>query len=94
MGLSPRTVLYVHAILHTALRDALRWNRIVRNPADAAMVPAEASARSPERGTWTAEQLDAFLDFVGPTRYLAPWFFLGTSGCRRGEGLGLKRPRG
>ena len=35
-GLSPRSVSYVHTIVHRALRDAVRWGRIPRNPADAA----------------------------------------------------------
>ena len=39
-GLSPRTVRYIHSILHAALKDALRWNRIVRNLADAATPPS------------------------------------------------------
>ena len=38
-GLSPRTVRYIHTILHAALKDALRWNRVVRNVADAATPP-------------------------------------------------------
>lgn len=35
-GLKPRTVRYVHTILHAALRDAMRWNRVARNVANAA----------------------------------------------------------
>lgn len=89
-GLSPRTVRYIHSILHAALKDALRWNRIVRNPADAATPPSETATKSAGPETWTAEQLGDFLDFAGDSRYLAPWLFIATSGCRRGECLGLK----
>ena len=30
-GLSPRTVQYTHAVLHRALRQAVRWGLIPRN---------------------------------------------------------------
>ncbi len=45
-GLSPRTVRYIHTIMHAALRDALRWNRVVRNVADAATPSPIGSGRS------------------------------------------------
>jgi integrase len=89
-GLSPRTVRYVHTILHAALKDALRWNRVVRNVADAASPPSAASARSHRPKAWSAEQLRAFLTYAAESRYLPAWIFLATSGCRRGECLGLR----
>ena len=89
-GLAPRTVRYIHTIIHAALRDALRWNRVVRNVADAATPPSAAAARSHRPKAWTAEQLRAFLDFAAESPYLAAWIFLATSGCRRGECLGLR----
>jgi len=89
-GLSPSTVHYVHTILRAALKDALRWNRIVRNPTDAAVPPSDSSIKSGQPKTWTGDELRAFLAFSEDSRYLPPWLFLATSGCRRGEGLGLK----
>ncbi len=89
-GLSPRTVRYIHSILHAALKDALRWNRIVRNPADAAVPPSGSVTKSAQLHTWTGEELRSFLDFVVGSRYLPAWLFIATSGCRRGECLGLK----
>lgn len=38
-GLSPQTVRHVHAVLHRALRDAVRWGLIGRNPIDSADPP-------------------------------------------------------
>lgn len=35
-GLSPATVRRVHATLHRALKDAVKWNRLIKNPVDAA----------------------------------------------------------
>ena len=88
--MAPRTVRYIHTIIHAALRDALRWNRVVRNVADAATPPSAAAARSHRPKAWTAEQLRAFLDFAAESPYLPAWIFLATSGCRRGECLGLR----
>jgi integrase len=89
-GLSPRTVRYVHTILRAALKDALRWNRTVRNVADAATPPSAGSAKSTRPKVWTADQLRAFFDHTADSRYLPAWIFLATSGCRRCEGLGVK----
>jgi integrase len=76
--------------MHAALKDALRWNRVVRNVADAATPPSVSSARSKRPKVWTADQLRAFLDHVADSRYLPAWIFLATAGCRRGEALGVK----
>jgi integrase len=89
-GLSNRTVRYVHTILHAALRDALRWNRVTRNVADAATPPPQGSTKRGRHTVWTGEQLGRFLDFVADSPYLPAWLFLATSGSRRGEVLGLK----
>ena len=81
---------YVHTILHAALKDALRWNLVARNVADAATPPSAAAVRSHRPKAWTAEQLRAFLDYTSDSQYLPAWIFLATSGCRRGECLGLR----
>ena len=88
-GLSPRTVRYIHTIIHAALKDALRWNRVVRNVADAATPPSAASARSQRPKAWTTEQLRAFLDSL-PTAATAGVDLPRHTGCRRGECLGLR----
>jgi integrase len=87
-GLKPRTVRYVHTVVHAALRDAMRWNRVARNVADAATPPPVGSMKGGRPDAWTAEQLRSFL--VADSRYLPAWVFLATTGCRRGECLGLK----
>lgn len=88
-GLNPRMVQYVHSILHAALKDALRWNRVARNVADAATAPPRGATRSPRPSAWNADQLRPFLNFVANSRYLPAWVFLATTGCRRGECLGV-----
>ena len=89
-GLKPRTVRYVHTIVHAALKDAMRWSRVARNVADAADPPSPGSSRSARPAAWTGDQLGAFLEFIADDRYLPAWMFLATTGCRRGECLGLK----
>lgn len=88
-GLKARTVRYVHTILHAALKDALRWNRVARNVADAATAPPGGAARSPRPSAWDADELRRFLEYVADSRYVPAWVFLATTGCRRGECLGV-----
>ena len=42
-GLAPKTVRNIHAMLHRALKDAVRWGYLVRNVADAVDPPRGAS---------------------------------------------------
>ncbi|MDQ3784417.1 MAG: site-specific integrase [Actinomycetota bacterium] len=89
-GLSPRTVRYVHTILHRALKDGTKWGRIARNPADAANAPRAAANAAPEMTTWTAGELRIFLEQNAEDRLYAAWLLLATTGMRRGEALGLR----
>ena len=90
-GLSHKTVRYIHSIIHRALKDATRWNRLARNVAKAADPPALTQA--PERQTWSASQLRQFLDSVRGDRLYAVWALAATTAVRRGEILGLPRPQ-
>lgn len=89
-GLSPRTVRYIHTILHRAFRDAVRWGRLVRNPADAADPPRASADNRPAMKTWTAEQVRIFLNYIAKHRLYAAFVVLATTGMRRGEALGLR----
>ena len=87
-GLSTRTVRYIHMILRRALSDAVRWNRLARNPADQADPPRQGASAS--MNVWAADELKAFLDHVSGDRLHAAWMVLATTGVRRGEALGLR----
>ncbi len=89
-GLSPRSVRYVHTILHRVLKDAVKWGRLARNPADAADPPRATSSSSPDMVIWTAEELRVFLNGTREDRLHAAWLLLATTGMRRGEALGLR----
>ena len=85
-GLSPKTVRNIHVMLHRALKDAVRWGYLPRNVADAVDPPV---GRSPS-GTWTPDQLGAFLGHVRADRLYALWLLVATTGMRRGELAGLR----
>jgi len=87
-GLSPRTVRYCHATVHKALGDAVKWQILSRNVADAATAPKQRPAASLR--VWTADELRAFLRHTEGDYYYAPLFLAATSGMRRGEVLGLR----
>lgn len=85
-GLAIATRRQTHAILHRALRDAVRWGRLTRNPADLADPPALARTRVQ---AWTASELARFLDHVRDDRLYPLWRLAATTGARRGELAGL-----
>ena len=89
-GLSPQTIHHVHACLHKACKDAVRWGLISRNPLDAADRPRKRSDGTKEMRTWSAEQLGAFLASVCDDRLHALWHTIAMTGMRRGEALGLR----
>jgi integrase len=90
-GLDPRTVNYVHTILHRAFKDAVRWGRLARNPADSAD-PPHGRQKSDGIHSWPAATLKEFLAASSaredPLHGL--WVLLATTGMRRGEALGLR----
>jgi integrase len=81
-GLSVSTRRLTHAVLHRALSDAVRWGRLVRNPADAADPPAAARSKAT---AWTPKELGRFLRHVNDDRLCALWRLAAMTGCRRGE---------
>jgi integrase len=86
-GLSSRTVRYVHSVLHSALEQAVRWQKLARNPAKLVDLPRH---RGREMKVLTAEQAKRFLETAADDRWHALWSLLLASGLRPGEALGLK----
>jgi integrase len=85
-GLSPRTVRYAHTIIRKALADAVTWNLLPRNVADAANPPKKTKRA---KKTWTAAELRTLLEHVRDDRLYAAYLLAATTGMRRGEILGL-----
>ena len=85
--LSPRVVRYTHAVLSSALKQAVKWDMLHRNPASAVdlprMVRKEMKAMSPVEAS-------RFLEAAKGTRQYALFNFALTTGMRPQEYLGLK----
>jgi integrase len=85
-GLSVSTRKITHAVLHRGLKDAVRWGKLARNPADMADPPAASRARVQ---AWTSTELNRFLDHAASDRLFPLWRLAATTGMRRGELAGL-----
>jgi integrase len=85
-GLSASTRRLCHAVLHRALRDATRWGKLARNPAQLADPPTGKSRRA---SVWSSRELAALLEHVADDRLAAYWRLAAVTGARRGELLAL-----
>jgi integrase len=86
-GLSKRTVEYLHAVLHAALKQAVRWELVPRNVTEAVDPPRPEKK---ERSTFTLEQARLFLQAARGDRFEALYVLVIQTGMRRGELLGLR----
>jgi integrase len=86
-GLAPSSVRYIHAVLHRALKQALRWGLVPRNVSDAVDIPKlvneEVDALSPDEAR-------ALLAAARGDHLEALYVVSVTCGLRRGEILGLR----
>ena len=89
-GLSPKTVRYVHTIVHKALEDAVDSDLVAANAATRAKPPKPRSTSSSELRFWRPEELRRFLELVEGHRLEAAWHVAAMTGMRRGEVLGLR----
>jgi integrase len=86
-GLSPRTVHHMHRVLKQALGQAVKWQLLPRNPADAVDPPkVERSTMQ----TYDMEQTAALIQATRPTRMLIPTVLAVLCGLRRGEIAALR----
>jgi integrase len=86
-GLAPKYVRLIHAVLHRALRQAVRWRLVAINVADAVDGP---SVPRREFRALCAEEARRLLQ-VARTDALYPLYTLAlTCGMRQGELLGLR----
>lgn len=86
-GLSAQTVLHHHRVLREALQQAVKWQLVLRNVADAVDPPR------PERKEMQSldeKQTAALLQKARGTRMYLPILLAVTTGLRRGELLALR----
>ena len=86
-GLSKQSVLHHHRVLHAALKQAVRWQLLARNPADAVVPP-----RPEPRAMRALDENDTIRLLQRSRRSrLHPVIFLAvTTGMRRGELAALR----
>lgn len=87
-ALSPKTIRYIHTIIHKCLSDAVRAGLLGTNPAERARPPKLRNS-SREIRAWTAPQLRTFLHLAAKDRLYAAFHLAALTGMRRGEVLGL-----
>lgn len=88
--LAPKTVLEVHQVIHSALREAERLGIVPRNVALLAHPPRSRGIPRQERKSWTAEELQTFLQAAASHRLFPVFWLIAYSGMRRNEVLGLQ----
>lgn len=86
-GLSPRSVAQVHETLYRAMRQAVQWDLLPKNPVDAARAPRP---RHREMRTLSESELRRLFDVTADERLHALWVLLASTGLRIGEALGLQ----
>lgn len=88
-GLSPRTVNYIHATLHKALGQAVKWRLVPYNVTDATVRPRQERR---ETMALTLDQVHAFLDAArkAEDRFEALYVTAVFTGMRPGELLALR----
>ena len=86
-GLSPRTVHHMHVILKGALAQAVKWEMLVRNPADA-VDPSKACRATMQ--TYDLAQTAELIEAVRGKRVFVPTILAVLCGLRRGEIAALR----
>jgi len=86
-GLSARTIRYTHAVLRSAMRQALQWRLLLENPADGVKVPQQLRN---EMRALTVEQARTLLKIALTTPYGRVLAVALTTGMRPSEYLALK----
>jgi len=86
-GLSPQTVTHMHRVLKQALGQAVKWELLARNPADAVDPP---KSRGAPMQTYDLEQTAQLIEAMRPTRMFIPTLLAVPCGMRRGEIAALR----
>jgi integrase len=86
-GLSKRTVEYIHTVLHSALKQAVRWELVPRNVTEAVDPPRPERK---ERPTFNLDQARLFLEAARDDGWEALYVLVIQTGMRRGELFGLR----
>jgi len=86
-GVSARRVRHIHVTVHKALKDAVRWQLVPRNIADATAPPRQPR---PEIRPLAVGQVKTLLTVAKGNKLEALYVLAVSTGMRQGELLGLK----
>lgn len=86
-GLSPRTIRYTHAVLRSAMQQALNWRLLLESPVDGLKLPQQSRH---EMQALTVEQVRMFLKAALATPHGPALAVAVATGMRPSEYLGLK----
>jgi integrase len=86
-GLSARTVRYTHAVLSSALKQAVKWRMLSQNPASYVDLPR---LKKTEMKAFSPEEAERFLKAASEDRLGTLFEFALTTGMRPGEYLALQ----
>lgn len=84
---SPRTRQLVHVVLKMALKQALKWNHISKNPCDLVSKP---TVPKKSMKFWSANEISHFLETTKSDRLHALYVLALSTGLRQGELFGLQ----
>jgi integrase len=86
-GLSARTVRLTHAVLRSALKQAVKWAHLPSNPADSVDLPKQ---KRQEMHAMTEDEAGRFLAAAQTDQWHALFALLLSAGLRPSEALALK----
>ncbi len=86
-GLSPRSVRYIHIVIHGALEQAKKEGKIIINPADAVKLPKQDKK---EIKHLDATGVSILLRAARETKHFPAYYLELSTGLRRGELLALR----
>lgn len=86
-GLSARTVRYLHAVLSSAMKQAVRWGMLARNPAKLVELPRQ---KRKEMQALSPKEAGEFLKASAEDRWGVLFEFALATGMRPEEYLGLQ----
>ncbi len=86
-GLSAGTIHYHHAVIHKALKTAMKWGLVNRNVADSVDIPR---IEQKEMQVWDEDEVTSFLETAKSSPYYALFHTVIFTGMRRSEVLALR----
>jgi len=99
LGLSPRSIRYLHTVLRQALEHAVATTALPRNPTDHVKPPSRPRFSDSDQGAphppkkairaMGETEVKQFLEAARADRYFALWVLLLSGGLRPGEAFGL-----